>query len=371
MINKNPIQIVERRKSCSYPLGKRECALPNSGGFRFDALLGLIKLEDDHFLLLVTKSTCVGSVYEDHTSGIFKLTEVQFVSFTHGTNYGKLKGKMRTALDGIAKVLSQGFYFSYHYNLTTSMQRSPRASATLYDRADPQYTWNQSLTKEFVAQTVSTRWLVPIIQGYVGIAHDDLNGKKLKLILISRRSHRRAGTRFKARGIDDDGNVANLVETEQIVLYNGYVYSNVQLRGSVPVFWTQTGVTATVRLTKTAELAFPAFSRHFDGLVQCYKHVLIFNLLAAKKEWEAELTKAYEFNAALYEQKAGAEIKYCYFDFHHERKSPVHTICHSIDRRCRQSLDRELEQGAGVLRVLQKRRSVSRTDGCCEDQLPR
>jgi len=33
-------------------------------------------------------------------------------------------------------------------------------------------------------------------------------------ILISRRSSKRAGTRYNARGIDDDGKVANFVESE-------------------------------------------------------------------------------------------------------------------------------------------------------------
>ena len=28
-----------------------------------------------------------------------------------------------------------------------------------------------------------------------------------------------AGTRFNARGLDDEGNVANFVETEQIVIF--------------------------------------------------------------------------------------------------------------------------------------------------------
>jgi len=32
--------------------------------------------------------------------------------------------------------------------------------------------------------------------------------------LISRRSRKRAGTRYNARGLDDEGNVANFCETE-------------------------------------------------------------------------------------------------------------------------------------------------------------
>jgi hypothetical protein len=68
--------------------------------------------------------------------------------------------------------------------------------------------------------------------------------KKVKLILVSRRRHKRAGTRFNARGIDDEGNVGNFVETEQVMFYNSNTYSFVQLRGSVPIFWKQTGVMA-------------------------------------------------------------------------------------------------------------------------------
>ena len=47
----------------------------------------------------------------------------------------------------------------------------------------------------------------------------------------------RFGTRFHARGIDDTGNVANFVETEQILVTDGVVFSYTMIRGSVPVFW--------------------------------------------------------------------------------------------------------------------------------------
>ncbi|CAF4900029.1 unnamed protein product, partial [Rotaria magnacalcarata] len=46
--------------------------------------------------------------------------------------------------------------------------------------------------------------------------------------LISRRSTQRAGTRLFIRGIDDDGRVANYVETEQILQLNDIACSHVQ-----------------------------------------------------------------------------------------------------------------------------------------------
>ena len=44
-----------------------------------------------------------------------------------------------------------------------------------------------------------------------------VNGKDFSLILVSRRSKERAGTRLFTRGVDSKGYVANFVETEQIV----------------------------------------------------------------------------------------------------------------------------------------------------------
>ena len=39
-----------------------------------------------------------------------------------------------------------------------------------------------------------------------------------KACLLSRLSCERAGTRFNVRGTNDDGHVANFVETEQVIL---------------------------------------------------------------------------------------------------------------------------------------------------------
>jgi hypothetical protein len=58
--------------------------------------------------------------------------------------------------------------------------------------------------------------LLTLIQGYVGLASTNLRGEKVNLGVFSRLSCKRAGTRFNARGTDDDGNASNFVE----VLYN-------------------------------------------------------------------------------------------------------------------------------------------------------
>ena len=52
-----------------------------------------------------------------------------------------------------------------------------------------------------------------------------IGNKDVVLALISRRRHKMAGTRFNARGLDDDGNVANFVETEHIMIAGQYTLS--------------------------------------------------------------------------------------------------------------------------------------------------
>lgn len=44
------------------------------------------------------------------------------------------------------------------------------------------------------------------------------------------------------RGTNDEGNVANFVETEQVIYLDNEVSSYIQTRGSVPLFWEQPGV---------------------------------------------------------------------------------------------------------------------------------
>jgi len=58
--------------------------------------------------------------------------------------------------------------------------------------------------------------------------------------LISRKDCRRPGRRFLVRGLDEDGNAANFVETEHIFTNKDSVASHVQIRGSIPLKWTMT-----------------------------------------------------------------------------------------------------------------------------------
>jgi SacI homology domain len=59
--------------------------------------------------------------------------------------------------------------------------------------------------------------------------HCNINQRIFTYTLVSRRCCYRAGTRFYMRGADHEGQVANYVETEQIIEYQGDKCSFVQV----------------------------------------------------------------------------------------------------------------------------------------------
>ncbi|CAN0284612.1 unnamed protein product [Discosporangium mesarthrocarpum] len=101
------------------------------------------------------------------------------------------------------------------------------------------------------------------------------------VLFVSRRSRFRQGTRFSRRGIDEGGNVANFVETEQArkqpqgaVLHgDGSLTSHVQIRGSIPVFWsspTNLQYHPPVKIHDDEEASLQALRLHAEDLVSRY-----------------------------------------------------------------------------------------------------
>ena len=106
------------------------------------------------------------------------------------------------------------------------------------------------------------------------------------LTLISRRSVNRPGLRYLRRGVDDDGNTANTVETEQILSIPEWdpshnVYSYLQLRGSIPLYFSQSpyAFKPIPVLHHSAETNQLAFARHFRELSRRYGKIQAVSLI--------------------------------------------------------------------------------------------
>ncbi|TNN25162.1 Phosphatidylinositide phosphatase SAC2 [Liparis tanakae] len=202
----------------------------------------------------------------------------------------------RRLLDELDKIFmdSDSFYFSPTYDLTNTVQRQGRAQQPgrpLWKqnleqnleqnpartwcldspccrsllKVDDRFFWNKHMIQDIIALEVDL-WVLPVIQGFVQVEElvvnysetpeeergspetppqevtcvDDVH-PRFTVALISRRSRHRAGMRYKRRGVDADGHVANYVETEQLVHVHSHTLAFVQTRGSVPVFWSQAG----------------------------------------------------------------------------------------------------------------------------------
>ncbi len=164
----------------------------------------------------------------------------------------------------------------------------------------------------------SSGLLLPLIQGYIGIVTSQIKGQKCTLSVLSRLSCKRAGTRFNARGIDDDGNVSNFVETELILFTKNKEFSFLQIRGSVPLFWEQTGLQMTHKITisRGAESTTPSLKKHLEDLKQRYSHLHIVNLLG-QKESSNEFSLSENYKAAVSRLSGFRDdVVFTGFDYH-------------------------------------------------------
>ena len=161
------------------------------------------------------------------------------------------------------------------------------------------------------------------------------SGLPSTLSLISRLSCRRTGTRFNSRGIDDEGHVANFVETEVIFWHSsGLCFAYAQIRGSVPVFWEQTSQgllphQQKVHVTRSFEATQPAFNKHFEALELKYGCVHVLDLLSGTRTGEVELASRYTSHIEHYSIRQSGKrdqspqtalLQQTQFDFHAETK---------------------------------------------------
>ena len=76
------------------------------------------------------------------------------------------------------------------------------------------FVWNEYLMRGM--EHVNPEWILPIVHGFVDQSNVSIYGQPVYVTLIARRSRKYAGTRFLKRGANNEGDVANEVETEQI-----------------------------------------------------------------------------------------------------------------------------------------------------------
>ncbi|KZT13014.1 DNase I-like protein [Laetiporus sulphureus 93-53] len=356
--------------------------------------LGLISVSSDIFLVMITSASPAGNTRPSspNQEGVAQIHEVAFYSLTSSTWDGlspnldsastPAYGDQPDAIYGesfaangvpatyfehpcapIAKIMSAGtFYYaqgaqwdlSSHLSLRLARKRTMDGNTDIATY-DDRFVWNEYVVKSLLDfrarldpqerdELDRTHFIVLAIQGYVGVftlalpPAQSTSGSPViaTLSLISRLGWKRSGTRFNTRGVDDDGNCANFVETETIFSTEHHCFSYVQVRGSVPLFWEQQGLQTfgqRIQITRP-QASQPAFDRHFLQLTEEYGAVHAIDLLGSKEN-EAILTNAYQRHLHLAQGVLGNAVGITHFDFHNAVKIGGHESVFREVRRVR------------------------------------
>ncbi|KAK1253657.1 hypothetical protein MKX07_001734 [Trichoderma sp. CBMAI-0711] len=346
--------------------------------------LGLIAINGEVFLSVITQAVRAATVRPGET--VERIASVDFYclssanyddvvplepgdadssdvfGYNSSSPYGQGLSRREVAIEhpchDLRRLLSNGsFYYSTDFDLTNRVQDRPINSDSFeIDNFDDTYLWNSFMISPLVQfrsrlmasereALDASRILTSAIRGFCKTMTIPQSASPLKaarsgmpsfLTLVSRLSCRRAGTRFNARGMDDNGNVANFVETETTFWSPaGVLFSYAQVRGSVPVFWEQVADLIPGRqkitITRPLDATQPTFNKHFEDLEQAYGAVHVVNLLSDTKPGEVELASMYREcirrcplrRPGQHQSEDHALLRETHYDFHAETKGPA------------------------------------------------
>ncbi|KAJ3101973.1 hypothetical protein HK100_004446 [Physocladia obscura] len=237
------------------------------------------------------------------------------------------------------------FYSTEGYDLTRRCEDQDYTSNN--DSFDDRFFWNKFALKPLFEVGLGRNFITPLIQGFVEVRSnislkygsnsetEPKEGQSFDFAVISRRSKYRAGFRYERRGIDDEGQVANFVETEMIVFSKvgnqNHTGSFLQIRGSIPLFWSQTASTKTLNPTPILEKSdaenTAAMALHLNDLESQYKNIITIVDLVGQKGRESILGTRFKTtietlksNTTDNNKERYTGVAYRAYDFHAETK---------------------------------------------------
>uniref|UniRef100_A0A3B5A594 FIG4 phosphoinositide 5-phosphatase n=1 Tax=Stegastes partitus TaxID=144197 RepID=A0A3B5A594_9TELE len=359
-------------------------------------IVGFVRFLEGYYIVLITKRRKMADI---GGQSIYKIEDTTMIYIPNDSVRVTHPDEARYVRIFQNVDLSSNFYFSYSYDLSHSLQynltllqrpyelwssaassgeeevhtQSKQDSFDIFEdeglptqgelvyglQNEPyyKYVWNGKLL-ERVKDIVHPDWLMYIIHGFCGQSKLLIYGRPVHITLIARRSSKFAGTRFLKRGANCEGDVANEVETEQIVhdasvmsFTAGSYSSYVQVRGSVPLYWSQDISTMMpkppIRLDQADPYAHVA-ALHFDQMLQRFgSPIIILNLVKKREKRKHEKILSEELYPAVINLNQFLPpdhcIDYIAWDMARYTKSK---LCNVLDR-----LSMIAENVTGVLRT--------------------
>lgn len=283
------------------------------------AFIGTIKMKLNKYMVVATSHEVTGSILGREIAKVTNFS-ILLVGVDHSVAARSLEESQYVSL--LTQHLNNAtlfFSIGNKYDLTNSLQRQLTSSSF---SVDSRFWWNSFLSEEVNAVAGSEPFISHMIYGYFKSHSAIFDGisQPIEFALLTRRSIYRAGTRYFRRGVDDNGNVANFNETEQFFTTpNGKeIFSFLQTRGSVPVFWSEiNNLKYKPNLVISSKSALDATQKHFDEQVQLYGDNYCVNLVN-QSGYEKPVKDSYEAAVENLPPHLKAHVKYIYFDFHHE-----------------------------------------------------
>lgn len=258
-------------------------------------LLGAFEVNEQTYLALGTKVETVCEFWD-----INRITDFKLVRLSQGGSNSLVESLLNQGLN-----LGPIYYSTSHDLSLSAVLQAEKAKSREH------FVWNSRPLEHLRNITGNNSLGLPVITGFIGASK--VQGK-FTLALISRRSCVRPGTRLWVRGADEEGNVANYVETEQVVQFPEVTYSLVQVRGSVPMVWSQyPNLSRLPNLALADEsLCEKTLNEHFSTLYKDYGPITVVSLTDNKGR-EKEMTNRYNTLGGKAEH-----VTFQYWDFHHE-----------------------------------------------------
>lgn len=380
-------------------------------GTPISGIVGIVDSKDTSFLIAIDKVSLVGTIIENK---VYKIESVLYYSFyTKNTPNNANDNQCIESINNYFK--RNTLYFSNGYDLSLSNYCLAKNNyvkqndSNLFSFSNVKFVWNYNNSQKIDNELLKD-YLFPIINGFVEIKNCNSYEKNFEYVVISRKEHKRSGCRFIVRGADLNGYTANFSETEQIVVmynstsYEYNLYSYLQIRGSVPLIWSQLPnlqLNPPIVLSSSYSENTQAFNRHFTSLINSYDKITIVNLID-KKSYQKLLGDNYNDYFRKFKQTLIISsnnnvnapksdcIDYAWFDFHAECKKmkyenigkllktncvssalSLHDLSHLVFKKAINNSDDSKEKSTFYksLNVLSRQNGVFRTN--CIDNLDR
>ncbi|KAK1371764.1 Phosphoinositide phosphatase SAC1 [Heracleum sosnowskyi] len=298
-------------------------------------IAGCIKFLESYYLIVVTKRQQIGCICGH---AVYCIDESQIISIPHASvqteaAFSKNELRYKKLLSSVD--LTKDFFFSYTYPIMQSLQKNVISIAEERMPYENIFVWNAFLTEPIRSRCNNTIWTLALVHGNFKQTRLSVFGRDFSVTLVSRRSRHFAGTRYLKRGVSDRGRVANDVETEQIVLdeeagrRKGRMSSVVQMRGSIPLFWSQEASRFSPKpdiILQRYDPTYEATKMHFEDVAERYGNpIIVLNLIKTVEKRPREMMLRREFTAAvgylnqiLPEEK---QLKFIHWDFNKFAKS--------------------------------------------------